>query len=64
VRACFGLPGEGAAPIHYTADVGPLRLVVLDSTVPGEDGGDLGREQLSWLKTTPRAAPQRAIPWL
>lgn len=60
LRACFGLPGEGAAPIHYTADVGPLRLVMLDSTVPGEDRGELGREQLSWLKATLTAAPQRA----
>jgi 3',5'-cyclic-AMP phosphodiesterase len=49
LRACFGLPGGDSAPIDYVADLGPLRLFLLDSTIPGEDGGALGREQVEWL---------------
>ena len=59
LRSVFGLPGQGAAPVQYAADVGPVRLVMLDSTVPGEDPGDLEREQLDWLESTPAAAPER-----
>jgi 3',5'-cyclic AMP phosphodiesterase CpdA len=60
LRSVFGLPGEDAAPVHYAADAGPVRLVMLDSTIPGEDRGDLGRDQLDWLETTLVAAPERA----
>jgi 3',5'-cyclic AMP phosphodiesterase CpdA len=60
LRSVFGLPGEGEAPVHYAADAGPVRLVMLDSTIPGEDRGDLGRDQLDWLETTLAAAPERA----
>jgi 3',5'-cyclic-AMP phosphodiesterase len=49
LRDCFGLPGEGDEPIDHVADVGPLRLVMLDSTIAGEDSGDLDRNQLDWL---------------
>jgi 3',5'-cyclic-AMP phosphodiesterase len=59
LRSCFGLPGEDAAPVYYAADAGPTRLVLLDSTIPGEDGGDLGPEQLAWLRATLAAAPER-----
>jgi 3',5'-cyclic-AMP phosphodiesterase len=59
LRRAFDLPGEDADPIHYSLDIGPLRLVMLDSTIPGEDGGELGPEQLSWLETTMAAAPER-----
>jgi 3',5'-cyclic AMP phosphodiesterase CpdA len=60
LRSVFGLPGEDAAPVHYTVDAGPVRLVMLDSTVPGEDPGDLGRDQLDWLEATLTDAPDRA----
>jgi 3',5'-cyclic-AMP phosphodiesterase len=59
LRRAFDLPGGDADPIHYSLDIGPLRLVMLDSTIPGEDGGELGSEQLSWLDTTLAAAPER-----
>lgn len=49
LRRHFALPGEGAEPVRYAADIGPLRLVVLDTTLPGEDRGGLDAEQLSWL---------------
>ncbi len=59
LRRAFDLPGKDADPIRYCVDVGPLRLVMLDSTIPGEDGGELGSEQLSWLETTLADAPER-----
>lgn len=59
LRSCFRLPGEDEAPVYYTADAGPMRLVLLDSTIPGEDGGDLGPEQFAWLRATLAAAPER-----
>ena len=57
LRRRFGLPGADAAPVHYAVDLGPLRLVVLDSTRPGEDPGTLGSEQLAWLDAELGAAP-------
>src|SRR5262245_24681790 len=47
LRAAFDIPGDG--PVHYAVDLGPLRLVVLDSTVPGEDRGELDPARLEWL---------------
>ncbi|NRG19074.1 phosphodiesterase [Rhizobiales bacterium] len=47
-----GFPGiEGGTPgkMHYTADIGALRLIALDSSVPGGAHGELGEEQLAWL---------------
>ena len=35
--------------LHYTADIGPLRLVALDTLVPGEGGGELCEARLEWL---------------
>jgi Icc protein len=49
LRQAFDLPGEGDEPIDYTADVGELRLVVLDSNVPGQDPGAFAPDQLRWL---------------
>jgi Icc protein len=53
----FGVPGAGGRPVQYTADLGALRLVVLDSTLPGEDRGELDDEQLGWLDGTLAEAP-------
>jgi 3',5'-cyclic AMP phosphodiesterase CpdA len=50
MRKAFDLPGEADAPIDYAADLGPLRLIVVDSTIPGEDRGDLMPAQLEWLE--------------
>lgn len=36
LRRHFGLPGVDDEPVNYTVDLGELRLVVLDSTRPGE----------------------------
>lgn len=39
-------PGERCFFIH---DLAPLRIVALDSCVPGQGAGELGRDQLIWL---------------
>jgi 3',5'-cyclic AMP phosphodiesterase CpdA len=44
------LDGEASdQPIDQIAWCGGLRVVALDSTIPGEDGGELRPEQLEWL---------------
>ena len=45
----FGVPGADGEPVQYSVDLGPLRLVVVDTTRPGEDPGALDAERLSWL---------------
>src|SRR5580658_6462745 len=35
--------------VHYAADIGPLRLIALDSIVPGQSAGDLCEARLEWL---------------
>ncbi|HMJ00778.1 MAG TPA: phosphodiesterase [Gaiellaceae bacterium] len=45
----FGVPGAAGEPVQYSVDLGPLRLVVLDTTRPGEDPGALDADRLAWL---------------
>ncbi len=59
LREEFGLPGAGEEPIDYAVDVGPLRLVCLDTIVPGSDGGTLDAERLEWLDATLAGGPGR-----
>jgi Icc protein len=59
LRASFGLAGEPDAPLDYVADLGILRLIVLDTTKPGHDSGELGAEQLDWLVAELAAAPEQ-----
>jgi Icc protein len=59
LRAAFGLSGAGTEPVNHAADLGPLRLLCLDSTVPGEVRGVLDRERLGWLDAELAAAPQQ-----
>jgi 3',5'-cyclic AMP phosphodiesterase CpdA len=59
MRRCFGLPGAAEAPIQHTADVGALRLVMVDTTRPGEDRGELDSSRLEWLDGELAAAPDR-----
>jgi 3',5'-cyclic AMP phosphodiesterase CpdA len=58
LRRHFGVPGEAGEPVRYSVDLGPLRLVVLDTTRPGEDPGTLDVEQLDWLDSELAAAPE------
>ncbi|KQZ11059.1 3',5'-cyclic-nucleotide phosphodiesterase [Agromyces sp. Root1464] len=57
-RAAFrrGLLGErgvsaerGGRPVDRVDDVGGLRVITLDSTVPGHHHGEIAPEQLDWL---------------
>jgi 3',5'-cyclic-AMP phosphodiesterase len=57
LRRHFGLPGADAEPVQYAVELGPLHLVVLDSTRPGEDRGELDGERLDWLEATLAAVP-------
>jgi 3',5'-cyclic-AMP phosphodiesterase len=55
----FGVPGGEGEPVQYSVDLGPLRLVVLDTTRPGEDPGALDAERLGWLEDELDAAPEQ-----
>ena len=55
----FDVPGSDGEPVQYSVDLGPLRLVVLDTTIPGDDAGALGPERLDWLDNELAAAPEQ-----
>jgi Icc protein len=57
LRRHFDVPGADDEPVQYAADLGPLRLVVIDTTRPGEDAGALDEERLSWLDAELAAEP-------
>lgn len=49
LRDHFGLHGPPGSPVQYAVDLGTMRLVALDTTRPGGDDGELGRDSLAWL---------------
>lgn len=51
------LPKSG--DLSYVVDSGPLRLVMLDSTMAGKPNGEAGPERLEWLDGVLSAAPDR-----
>jgi 3',5'-cyclic-AMP phosphodiesterase len=59
IRTAFDLPGEGDEPIRYSVEVGDLRLVLLDSNVPGRDPGAFDEERLRWLDQELGREPER-----
>jgi Icc protein len=59
LRARFGLSGNPDDPVHYAADLGPLRLIALDTTKPGHDSGELRAQQLDWLAAELTRAPEQ-----
>jgi len=62
LRAVFGhhayLPQEGDF-IHYAVDEHPVRLIGLDTIIPGKAGGELCARRLDWLASALAAAPDR-----
>jgi 3',5'-cyclic AMP phosphodiesterase CpdA len=50
MRGAFGLPGDRDDAIHAAAELGPLRLLALDTTIPGAAGGALPEAELHWLE--------------
>jgi Icc protein len=59
MREAFELPGQRDDPIRSVTDLGPLRLVALDTTIPGRDGGALPETELAWLDQALGDQPQR-----
>jgi Icc protein len=55
----FDVPGGDGEPVQYSVDLGPLRLVVLDTTIPGDEAGTLDAERLDWLDDELAAAPEQ-----
>ena len=59
LRSTFGpdgyLPKEGY--LQYAVEDYPVRLVALDTHIPGQGGGELCDERLAWLDRTLGAAP-------
>jgi len=51
------LPQEGF--LHYTVEEWPVRLIGLDTHVPGQPGGRLCAERLAWLDARLGEAPAR-----
>jgi 3',5'-cyclic-AMP phosphodiesterase len=55
--------GDGYFPrqgfLNYVIDGYPLRIVGLDTLVPGEAGGELCGDRLKWIDDTLSAAPDR-----
>ncbi len=60
-RLLAGLPGVRQADgfVQYAVDGLPVRLVMLDTVVPGAGHGELCRRRLDWLDATLAAAPER-----
>jgi 3',5'-cyclic AMP phosphodiesterase CpdA len=52
------LPQDGGF-LHYTVEQWPVRLVALDTQVPGSPGGHLCEERLDWLDARLAEAPGR-----
>lgn len=51
----------GGPFVHYAVDVGPLRLVALDSLQPGQSAGTLCAARLAWLEQQLDAARGRRV---
>lgn len=45
--------------VHYVVDDYPLRLIALDTLVPGRDEGELCQRRLDWLQARLAEAPRR-----
>jgi 3',5'-cyclic AMP phosphodiesterase CpdA len=60
-RALAHLPGVAIDPVYvqYVIEEHDVRLVMLDTLVPGAGHGELRSEQLEWLDQTLAAAPHR-----
>jgi 3',5'-cyclic-AMP phosphodiesterase len=61
LRDAFAADGylPRAGFLHYTIEDYPLRIVALDTVLPGSDGGLLCDERLAWLDRILAAAPDR-----
>jgi len=53
------LPRDGGF-LHYVVEDWPVRLIALDTLIPGESGGQLCAKRLHWLDARLAEAPDRA----
>jgi Icc protein len=58
LRRHFGIPGEPRTPVQYAVELGALRILMLDSTRPGADAGELDAGRLAWLEEALSADPR------
>src|SRR6185503_17805355 len=62
LRSAFGRHrylGDDGSFIQYTIEDWPVRLIALDTLVPGSGGGHLCANRLAWLDDRLREAPER-----
>jgi 3',5'-cyclic-AMP phosphodiesterase len=61
MRAAFADRGlfPAAGPLCFDVDLGPVRLIGLDSLIAGDPAGRLGPEQLAWLDARLVKAPEK-----
>jgi 3',5'-cyclic AMP phosphodiesterase CpdA len=59
LREAFGLPGEGDEQTSHAVDLGPLRLVCLDSIIPGGEAGALDEGRIEWLDRVLGEEPEK-----
>ncbi|CAG4892871.1 phosphodiesterase [Paraburkholderia saeva] len=52
---------EGGEFVHYTADIGPIRFIALDSLQPGKSAGQLCDARLAWLAAQLDAAREQPV---
>jgi 3',5'-cyclic AMP phosphodiesterase CpdA len=50
---------QSARFVQYAIDEWPLRIVALDTVIPGSDAGELCAERVGWLDATLARAPQK-----
>lgn len=57
---CRDMPGADDAPVHFiAAGHGPMRIIGLDVTVPGEHHGDIDDAAHNWLEAALAQEPER-----
>lgn len=61
LQRCFPAvqPADPDGPLDHVVDDHPVRLVGLDTTVPGEQGGRVTAAQMAWLETVLASGPDR-----
>jgi 3',5'-cyclic AMP phosphodiesterase CpdA len=57
LAACFGVARTDGGLVQYAMRLGPLRLVVSDSVLPGRNEGSFGPERRGWLEEALAADP-------
>ncbi|MDD9904984.1 MAG: phosphodiesterase [Rhodospirillaceae bacterium] len=61
MRTVFGAQGAQAMDgfVQYVVDIDPLRLIALDTNIPGAPGGKLCAQRLDWLEARLAEVPDR-----